>query len=525
MRVRRVLSAVVHSWRFIHKSPVSWVPMSAGSAIIENMFEVRLPDLDALCGLDDAGLVDTMRDAARLESAATARKFAAAAQLYQRRLAEQDAEDREQWCIDGWEQVAAEVAAAQGISRGRAAGQLRYGLALAERLPKLGALFASGDVDFRVISAAVFRTELMTDDAALTRLNDWLARNASRWSRWSYRKIVEVLDYWIQKLEPAAVRMARETEESRHIDIAPLHSGMAEIWGDVRAPDAVAFDRRLDELAATVCPADPRTKAQRRADALAALAARATAMPCACGSPDCPATKQDATVGDVVIHVLAEAGTVCGASTAPGYVPGFGGLSAEAVQQLARSAKLRPVVHPKDAAPEPRYRPSTALADFIRCRDLTCRFPGCDRRAEHADIDHTVPWPLGPTHPSNLKLLCRIHHLLKTFYSGPNGWRDRQEPDGTVIWTSPTGHTYTTKPGGAVLFPVFAVPTGTLVLPTSAPPGNGKRGLMMPIRGRTRAADRAARKDWERGINEARIAAEAAREAARIAACHDPPPF
>jgi|HubBroStandDraft_3_1064219.scaffolds.fasta_scaffold38680_2 hypothetical protein len=499
--------------------------MSAGSAIIENMFEVRLPDLDALCGLDDAGLVDTMRDAARLESAATARKFAAAAQLYQRRLAEQDAEDREQWCIDGWEQVAAEVAAAQGISRGRAAGQLRYGLALAERLPKLGALFASGDVDFRVISAAVFRTELMTDDNAVTRLDGWLARNASRWSRRSHRKIVEILDYWIQKLEPAAVRMARETEESRHIDIAPLHSGMAEIWGDVRAPDAVAFDRRLDELAATVCPADPRTKAQRRADALSALAARATAMPCACGSPDCPATKQDATVGEVVIHVLAEAGTVCGASTAPGYVPGFGGLSAAAVQQLARSAKLRPVVHPKDSAPEPRYRPSAALADFVRCRDLTCRFPGCDRPAEHVDIDHTVPWPLGPTHPSNLKLLCRIHHLLKTFYSGPNGWRDRQEPDGTVIWTSPTGHTYTTKPGGAVLFPVFAVPTGTLVLPTSEARGNGKRGLMMPTRGRTRAADRAARNDWERGINEARIAAQAAREAARIAACHDPPPF
>jgi hypothetical protein len=499
--------------------------MSDRPGIIESMFELRLPDVEALRGLDDAGLVDTMRNAARLESAATARKFAAVARLYQRRLAEQDVDDREQWCIDGWEQIAAEVSAAQGISRGRAAGQLVYGLALAERLPKLGALFAAGDVDFRVISAVVFRTELMTDDDAVTRLDTWLARHAARWSRRSYNKIVEIVDFWIQKLEPAAVRVMPETQESRHIGISPLHSGMAEIWGDVRAPDAVAFDRRLDELAATVCPADPRTKAQRRADALSALAARATAMPCACGSPDCPAAKQDATVGDVVIHVLAEAATVGGDSTAPGYVPGFGGLSAAAVQQLAASAKLRPVVHPKGTAPEPRYRPSAALADFIRCRDLTCRFPGCDRPAEHADIDHTVPWPLGPTHPSNLKLLCRIHHLLKTFYSGPHGWRDWQEPDGTVIWTSPTGHTYTTKPGGAVLFPVLAVPTGTLVLPKLTPPDTGKRGLMMPTRRRTRAADRAARNNWERGINEARIAAEAAREAAQSAACHDPPPF
>src|ERR1700761_3464478 len=132
-----------------------------------------------------------MRDAMRMESAATARKFAAVAQLYQRRLAEQDVVDREQWCIDGWEQVAAEVAAAQGISRGRAAGQLRYALVLAERFPKLGALFAAGDVDFRVISAVVFRCELMSDDDAVARLDRWLERNASRWSRWSYNKIVE----------------------------------------------------------------------------------------------------------------------------------------------------------------------------------------------------------------------------------------------------------------------------------------------------------------------------------------------
>ena len=30
----------------------------------------------------------------------------------------------------------------------------------------------------------------------------------------------------------------------------------------------------------------------------------------------------------------------------------------------------------------------------IRCRDMTCRFPGCDRPAEFTDIDHTIPYPL-----------------------------------------------------------------------------------------------------------------------------------
>jgi hypothetical protein len=48
---------------------------------------------------------------------------------------------------------------------------------------------------------------------------------------------------------------------------------------------------------------------------------------------------------------------------------------------------------------------------------------------------------------------------------------------------------------------------------------------MMPARRQTRTAERAARIASERRINQARIAAEAARKAARIAACNDPPPF
>ncbi|MCV7384656.1 HNH endonuclease signature motif containing protein [Mycolicibacter longobardus] len=492
------------------------------------MFEKELPALEVLSRIDESGLVDAMREAARLQAAWLARVFAAGAELYHRRLAEQDIARREIWAIDGWEAVAAEIAAAQGISRGRAAGQLRIGLAVAERLPKLGALFAAGVVDYQVVAAVVHRTELMLDPDAISRMDRWLERNAARWGTWSRSRIVEAVDYWVQVLEPAAVREARTLDRSRHIGVAPCHSGLAQLFGDVRAPDALAFDQRLSELAATVCPDDPRTKEERRADALMALTAGAATMVCECGSSECPVGTDDAPVGAVMIHVLAEQAAIEGRSQAPGYVPGFGGLSAEAVRKIAKSAKLRTVRHPGQGPAEPGYRPSAALADFIRCRDVTCRFPGCGRPAEFADIDHTVPWPLGPTHPSNLKLLCRLHHLLKTFWVGPNGWRDRQEPDGTVIWTAPTGHTYVTTPNGALYFPQLAVPTGELNLPEWQP--TGSRGLMMPTRRRTRAQDRAYRIWLERNHNEERIAAAAAEaaaaeEARRIAAAKDPPPF
>jgi hypothetical protein len=140
------------------------------------------------------------------------------------------------------------------------------------------------------------------------------------------------------------------------------------------------------------------------------------------------------------------------------------------------------------------------LADFVRCRDLTCRWPGCDQPAFDCDLDHTVPYADGgPTHASNLKCYCRTHHLAKTFW----GWRDRQLPDGTIILSSPAGRTYVTTPGSALLFPSLCVPTGDLHVPPTDPSTVycGERTAMMPKRRRTRAQDRAHRVAAERRRN------------------------
>ena len=53
--------------------------------------------------------------------------------------------------------------------------------------------------------------------------------------------------------------------------------------------DAKAFDTRLNALARTVCPADPRTKDQRRSDAIGAIAHGADRLACLCDTEDCPA--------------------------------------------------------------------------------------------------------------------------------------------------------------------------------------------------------------------------------------------
>ena len=100
----------------------------------------------------------------------------------------------------------------------------------------------------------------------------------------------------------------------------------------------------------------------------------------------------------VVIHVLAEQATISGDSQTPGDLPGFGPLPSSILRDIAATAKIKPLVTPS-TNPKSGYRPSAALAEFVRLWDFTCRFPGCDEPAEACDIDHTVPFPLGPTHP------------------------------------------------------------------------------------------------------------------------------
>ena len=471
-------------------------------------------------GVDDGGVVDAITAASRHQNALCGRELAAIGELYARRAPEDD-DDRINWAIDGHENVVAEVAAALTISRGRARGRLRYAIALRERLPRVAEVFARGLIDFRLMAAVVSRTELVEDAVLVAKLDAAIARHASKWMRLSEPKLFERIDMWVMRFDPAGRRVPGQRTEDRYVEIAPTDAGLAGIWAQLHSTDGAALDQRLDALAATVCPADPRTKKQRRADALGALAAGLPAMRCQCGSPDCSAAQRRPGT-DVVLHVLAEQATVSGDSEAPGYLPGFGPVSSISLRDIAATAKIKPLVIPS-TDPERGYRPSAALADFVRCRDLTCRFPGCDQPAEVCDLDHTVPFPAGPTHPSNLKLLCRYHHLLKTFYTGVGGWADRQLPDGTVEWIAPTGHTYATKPVGALFFPALAIPTGEVALPKEMPPTTRNRALMMPARRRTRAAERATRIASERRINETRIAAHSARR--RIAARNDPPPF
>ncbi|WP_233209140.1 HNH endonuclease signature motif containing protein [Mycobacterium sp. ENV421] len=465
----------------------------------------------------DAAVVEAIGDFARIEAQNAARRLAAVAELVARRCAD---DEHAQWACDDWDSATAEVSAALGVTAGRASSEMLMAMSLRHRLPRVAELFLAGTVSYRVCEAITDRTYLIQDRAALALVDKTIAHDAVGWGTLSTLKLQRAIDAWVDRYDPGAVRQTRARSRDREIGIGlrDARDGVAEIWGRLGLTDAAVVDRRLTQMAHEVCEDDPRTIAQRRADAMGALGAGAHRLACLCGNPDCPAAGEDSRAASVVVHVLADADVIA-AETDPamhGEKPDVtsepsraggavltgnrGIVPASLLAELIRAgATVRHLRRPTDA-PEPHYRPSNALDEWIRLRDMTCRFPNCDMPAEYCDIDHTIAWPFGPTHPSNLACACRKHHLLKTFWAG---WSSRQHPDATITWTSPTGHAYTTRPGSHLLMPTWNTTTATLPPPKGEPPPTV--GIMMPTRRQARAAQRAHRITAERKLNDAHV--------------------
>jgi hypothetical protein len=91
---------------------------------------------------------------------------------------------------------------------------------------------------------------------------------------------------------------------------------------------------------------------------------------------------------------------------------------------------------------EDRYVPSRKLRHLLRARNQTCTAPACNGQAVFSDLDHTVPYPDGPTDQCNLSPKCRRHHRTKQ----ARGWKTAQPAPDTVTWTTPSGRTHTATP-------------------------------------------------------------------------------
>jgi hypothetical protein len=81
------------------------------------------------------------------------------------------------------------------------------------------------------------------------------------------------------------------------------------------------------------------------------------------------------------------------------------------------------------------------LRRFIRLRDQTCRTPWCDAPIRHTDHAHEAHTG-GETTASNGQGLCEACNYAKQAH----GWSARAAPGGAIASTTPTGHSYATRP-------------------------------------------------------------------------------
>lgn len=151
---------------------------------------------------------------------------------------------------------------------------------------------------------------------------------------------------------------------------------------------------------------------------------------------------QDSGRGTLV-SVTVGLGTLLGLDDRPGELAGYGPIGADVARLLATEGTWRRLVVDEMSGAlldvdRRRYRPPAGIVDHVRQRNRTCVFPTCSVPAPSCQLDHTVPFPHGPTAVDNLGPLCASHHQLKTHA----GFRLEQPQPGTFVVRTPTGHVY-----------------------------------------------------------------------------------
>ena len=241
---------------------------------------------------------------------------------------------------------------------------------------------------------------------------------------------------------------ADKQHEASHLHASVTLGGMVRLDGLLDPEGGATVLAALEAHDQPHSPDDPspaRSAAQRRADALVALAA-ASMHP---GEGDETGSRPRVTL-DVVMDLRTASGAAAGH---PHRNPGLAGLDLTQIRndlegigpiprvtahRLACDCAVGRVIMRGDSELLDLGRRSRLITRAQRRalvrRDRHCSFPGCDRQPRYCDAHHLVPWQHGgPTDLDNLVLLCRRHHVL----CHEGGWQLERGPGGQITAIPP----------------------------------------------------------------------------------------
>lgn len=327
-----------------------------------------------------------------------------------------------------------EVGAALKLSPGTAHRRVACAQALAGRLPVTRTALEAGQITAQHAAAATEATaDLSREDCA--RVEARVFPRATTQTLAAFKRSLTRAVAWVC---PGGFTVKHQAAAARRsISMYDLQDGMAAVHVEMPAPDAQMLWKALDVRArADEAGRDAGLSLDaRRVDALAELMAAALAdpsMPLAHGKP-------------VTVGVVVELPTLLGLRDGPAELLGYGPIPADLARRLAKDVPWRRMVtepvtgHLLDLG-RTTYTPSQELSEFVLARTPHCVFPGCHAPAHINEIDHSRAWSQGgETSSDNLRPLSKHHHVVKTHH----GWAYVVNADGSVTWTSPSGHIYT----------------------------------------------------------------------------------
>ena len=309
-------------------------------------------------------------------------RLAAWAQARQARLIAALAERRaEPGSVTDW--ASEEVATALHQSSGTAAFRTRQATALVDRLPATLAAWEAGLLDQRRVTAITEATANLTAEHAAA----VEARVLPRAPQQTAAQLRAALKRAIIAVDPAgAEQRHEEARKGRRVAVNPEDDGMASLWALLPAPDAVASFEWLTRLARGCGSDDPRSMDERRADLLADLLSGRLR------NPD-QVLPTPVNPGKPLVQVLVPMTALFGLTDDPAELLGYGPITAEMAREIAATATWRRLLFdPVSGAlldhGRTTYTPPVALADFVKARDVHCRFPGCRRAVVNGELDH-----------------------------------------------------------------------------------------------------------------------------------------
>ena len=265
---------------------------------------------------------------------------------------------------------------------------------------------AIGAADVAVIRSVLARIPAHIAPEQRTQVEAELARHARTLD---CRQLAVLGKRMLAYLDPDGPRPPDEPDTRRRLSFTERDGG-CELSGWLDQEAAEIVRSALSPLAAprpsSDAEVDPRSPAQRDADALVELARRALT------NGDLPSEGGERPQVVVTVPLVVLQGRVGTGSLS------FGGpINAETARRLACDARLIPAVLGARGEPLDVGRASHAVPAAVRravtLRDGGCAFPGCPVPARWCDCHHVRHWADGgPTSIDNCVLLCGRHHRL-----------------------------------------------------------------------------------------------------------------